>query len=249
MKRIWIGVIIDDQQGSIDYLLQLMEEIAYVKIIKTFNDPKEAKLFLRVNQVDFMILDVELGHTNGFDFIRTLPNTNLKTILYTAHEQYEDPGYDIGVVDVLLKEVSMSRLCGALRRLDTELARLLPISTSDSLEDYFQYFMIRVGHRYVRNLVWMKNIIYVESGNGAITFHMVDGKSKKCNNSMRQVLEMLPIKWFKQIHQSFVINISFFYSYERGTVRLTLDNKTLPTGDKKIYSDFFTFINSNVLGD
>lgn len=249
MKRIWIGVVIDDQQGCIDYLLQLMEDIAYVKIIKTFNDPKEAKLFLRVNQVDFMILDVELGYTNGFDFIRTLPNTNLKTILYTAHEQYEDRGYDNGVVDVLLKEVSMSRLCGALRRLDTELAKLLPVSGSDSLEDYYHHFMVRVGYRYVRNLVWMKNIIYVESGNGAIIFHMVDGTSKKCNNSMREVLEKLPIKWFKQIHQSFVINISFFYSYEKGKVHMTLDNIMLPTGDKKIYSDFFTFINSNLLGD
>ncbi|MDF2515296.1 MAG: hypothetical protein K0R59_592 [Sphingobacterium sp.] len=249
MKRIWTGVIIDDQQGSIDYLMQLMDEIAYVKIIKTFNDPKEAKLFLRVNQVDFMILDVELGYTNGFDFLKTLPNTNLKTILYTAHEQYEDPGYDIGVVDVLLKEVSMSRLCAALRRLDTELARLLPVSTSDSLEYYFQYFTVRMGYRYVRNLVWIKNIIYVESANGTITIHMVDREPLKCNNSMRQVMEVLPIKWFKQIHQSFVININFFYSYEKGAVRMTVDNKKLPTGDKKIYSDFFTFINSNVLGD
>ena len=236
MKRIWTGVIIDDQQGSIDYLMQLMDEIAYVKIIKTFNDPKEAKLFLRVNQVDFMILDVELGYTNGFDFLKTLPNTNLKTILYTAHEQYEDPGYDIGVVDVLLKEVSMSRLCAALRRLDTELARLLPVSTSDSLEYYFQYFTVRMGYRYVRNLVWIKNIIYVESANGTITIHMVDREPLKCNNSMRQVMEVLPIKWFKQIHQSFVININFFYSYEKGAVRMTVDNKKLPTGDKKIYS-------------
>src|SRR5690606_10185100 len=122
-------------------------------------------------------------------------------------------------------------------------------SASDSLEDYYYHFMVRVGYRYVRDLVWMKNIIYVESGNGAITFHMVDGTSKKCNNSMREVLEKLPIKWFKQIHQSFVINISFFYSYEKGKVRMTLDNIMLPTGDKKIYSDFFTFINSNVLGD
>jgi DNA-binding LytR/AlgR family response regulator len=249
MKRIWAGVIIDDQQGSMDYLLDLMEDISYVQILKTFTDPQEAKLYLRVNQVDFMILDVELGRINGFDFLRTLPKSNLKTILYTAHEQYEDPGYDIGMVDVLLKPVSRSRLYGALRRLDDELGRLLPVSISDSLEDYSHYFMIRVGYRYVRVAVRMKNIVYVESANGSIIFHMVDGDRLKCNNSMRQVLEALPVKWFKQIHQSFVINVNFFYSYEKGGVRMTLTNKMLPTGDKKIYTDFFVYINSNVLGD
>ncbi|WP_433863005.1 LytR/AlgR family response regulator transcription factor [Sphingobacterium thalpophilum] len=249
MKRIWAGVIIDDQQSSIDDLLALMEDIGYVHILKTFNDPKEAKTYLRVNQVDFMILDVELGRTNGFDFLRTLPKTNLKTILYTAHEQYEDPGYDIGLVDVLLKPVSKSRLCGALRRLDDELSRLLPVSANDSLEDYSYYFMIRMGFRYVRVAVWMKNIVYIESANGAIIFHMINGERLKSNNTMRQVLEVVPVRWFQQIHQSFVINISFFYSYEKGEVRMTLTDKRLPTGDKKIYKDFFEFINSNVLGD
>ncbi|MNJ96971.1 Transcriptional regulatory protein YpdB [compost metagenome] len=249
MNRIWIGIIIDDQKSHIDHLLEMVEEIGYVQIAKTFNDPKDAKIFLRANKVDFMILDVELGKTNAFDFLRTLPSTNLKTILYTAHRQYEDPGYDFGVVDVLLKEVSKSRFYAALRRVDEALAKLIPLSDHDSLENYTYYFMIKGPVRYQRTEIRMKELVYVESTNGQVKFHMIGGKTLSCSSTMREVLGRLPVRWFKQCHQSIVININFFYSYGVGGVLMTEGTKkTLPVGDKKLYAGFFSFINSNILG-
>jgi len=249
MNRIWIGIIIDDQKPHIDHLLEMVEEIGYVQIAKTFNDPQDAKIFLRANKVDFIILDVELGKTNAFDFLRTLPSSNLKTILYTAHRQYEDPGYDFGVVDVLLKDVSKSRFYAALRRVDEALGRLIPVSDHDSLENYTYYFMIKGPVRYQRTEVRMKELVYVESANGQVKFHMIGNKILTCGSTMREVLGRLPVKWFMQCHQSIVLNINFFYSYGVGGVLMTEGTKnTLPVGAKKLYPDFFNFINSNTLG-
>jgi DNA-binding LytR/AlgR family response regulator len=192
---------------------------------------------------------VELGRINAFDFLRTLPSSNLKTILYTAHRQYEDPGYDFGVVDVLLKEVSMSRFYAALRRVDEALAKLIPVSEHDSLENYTYNFMIKGPVRYPRTEVRMKELVYLESANGQVKFHLVGNKILTCGSTMREVLGRLPVKWFKQCHQSIVININFFYSYGIGGVLMTEGTKnTLPVGDKKLYPDFFNFINSNTLG-
>ncbi|MDM1295290.1 response regulator transcription factor [Sphingobacterium sp. N143] len=249
MSKIWIGVIIDDQQACIDHLLEMVTEISYVDIVRTFNNPQEAKIFLRANKVDFIILDVELGKTNAFDFLRTLPSSNLKTILYTAHRQYEDPGYDINVVDVLLKEVSKSRFYAALRRVDEALGKLIPIIGHDSLEHYSHYFMIKGPVRYDRTEVRLKNVIYVESSNGHVIFHQIGNKTSVCNSSLKEVKERLPVKWFMQCHKSFIINNSFFYSYGADGILMTEGTKKkIPVGDKKLYPDFFNFINSNILG-
>ena len=249
MGKIWSGIIIDDQQACIDHLTKMVADISYVDIVRTFTEPQEAKIFLRANKVDFMILDVELGKSNAFDFLRTLPSSNLKTILYTAHRQYEDPGYDINVVDVLLKEVSRSRFYAALRRVDEALGKLIPIIGHDSLEHYSHYFMIKGPVRYSRTEVRLKEVIYVESKNGYVIFHQIGNKTLVCNSPMKEVQEKLPVQWFKQCHKSFILNISFFYSYGADGILMTEGTKEkIPVGDKKLYPDFFGFINSNMIG-
>lgn len=249
MGKIWSGIIIDDQQACIDHLTEMMTEISYVDIVRTFTDPQEAKIFLRANKVDFMILDVELGKTDAFDFLRTLPSSDLKTILYTGHRQYEDLGYDIHVVDVLLKEVSRSRFYAALRRVDEALGKLLPNTGRDSLEHYSYYFMIKGPVRYKRTEVRLREVVYVESTNGQVKFHLIGNKTLVCNSPMKEVQERLPVNWFKQCHKSFILNTSFFYSYGADGILMTEGTKTkIPVGDKKLYPDFFNYINSNTIG-
>jgi len=249
MKRKWIGIILEDQQAHIDMLQDQLNKVEFVQIDAAFQEAAQAQTYLRVNPVDFIFLDVELGQYSGFDFLLSLPNSDLQVILYTAHEKYEDRGYDLRLVDVLLKPVSMSRLLGALRRLDDRLAGLLPPDMGNTLDSYYHYFHIKGPARYERRLIWMKHIVYIESQNGYLKIYCVGKKEPLiCNATFKSVTEILPRRWFKQCHQSFVFNINFFDAYKSQKVYLVCEGTKLPTGDRSVYMDFYAFLDSNLTG-
>ncbi|MFD2742419.1 MULTISPECIES: LytR/AlgR family response regulator transcription factor [Sphingobacterium] len=234
-------VIIDDQQASIDHLLDLSKHIDYIEIIGTFQDPFKAQSFLRRNRVDFIILDIELRNFDGFEFLSTLPNPRIPTILYTAHSKYEDRGYDLTLVDVLLKPVSSSRFKGALRRVNNELKdNLLPDSSLEELCDYFQ---VRGPGKFERQLVWYKNVLYIESIDNKVLIHQIGfDKPLVSNMPLRNIIDMLPRTWFLQCHKSYIFNINFFKKYHNKSVHLTVNKVQLPVGDRKVFKRFDHFL-------
>lgn len=259
--RKWIGVIIDDQQSAIDYLLDMLKDVAYVEIVATFVDEHKAKRFLHVNKVDFLILDVELEGTDAFRFLAGLSDPKIPTILYTGYEKYEDEGYDRDFVDVLLKPVSESRLLGALRRIDRELKDLIPV-TEDELENYYEYFQVKGPTKFQREMIRLKNLVYVNMQNGKLSFHLSDGRVLETNVTYKQVKELLPSKWFLECASSVIVNVNFYKGIVGGTVSLTLPkakrnnksensdqsaNEVIPAGSRKVYTDFYAFVDSNLL--
>lgn len=254
-------VIIDDQQESIDYLTEMLEDVGYVEVVATFTDEGEARKFLHVNPVDFIILDVELSKTNAFHFLATLANPRIPTILHTAYDKYEDKGYERDLVDVLLKPVSQQRLYGALRRVNSELQKNMPV-LEDNLEHGYHYFQVKGPTRCGRQMVWFKDIVYIDMEGRKLCIHLVGGREILCNESFKEVMAELPIKWFKICCNCVVFNINYYQGYTGGVVILTElkkkkrgigedsdepDPMTLPVGDRKLYPDFFEFLDSNVV--
>ncbi|PRD51995.1 LytR/AlgR family response regulator transcription factor [Sphingobacterium gobiense] len=246
--RTLTAIVIDDQQLAIDHILDLTKEIDYVEIVATFTDEKLARGFIQVNPVDFIILDVELKHTDAFRFLRTLPDPKIPTILYTGHQQYEDQGYERDMVDVLLKPVSENRLMAALRRMHKDLRATTSVD-DDSLEAYEQYFQIKGPVRAGRQMVRLKELVYVASEGGKVIIHLVDGQKLESAVSFKAVVSKLPRKWFKQCYQNIAFNVNFYAGYREKQVLLTVTDKTLPAGGKARYTDFYAFVNSNLLED
>lgn len=245
--RKWLAIIIDDQGSSIAHLERLLRPLEYIQVVATFQQHQEALTYLRVNPVDFIILDVELGSINGFDFLSLLPNPQIPTILYTAHQHYEDRGYERCLVDVLLKPVSQQRLLGALRRVDEQLRKRIVLKDDDDLGHWYDYFQIKGPYRFERKIVWFKDICYVESKGKMVFIYLVGEKEPLvCNKSLKYVDGVLPKKWFKQCHQSFVVNINFFKKYANNKVYLKHVSDSLPVGSSLLYTDFFAFLEIEV---
>ncbi len=239
--RKYHAIIVDDQQPSIDHLLTLSKDIEYVDIIATFQNPLKAMSFLRKNMVDFIILDVELGKLNAFEFLSSLTNPRIPTILYTAYQRYEDRGYELSLVDVILKPVTLSRFKGALRRINKELEHTLPKDTS--LDELYDYINVKGPGKFERQLVWFKNILYIESINKKVKIYQIGCDDPLTSNTpLRQLAETFPQQWFVQCHKSYIFNVSFFKRYYNGIVHLTVDKIRIPVGSRMTYSRFDKFL-------
>lgn len=246
MKKL-IGIIVDDQKHSVEALRMLSAKCEGIEIVSDFVRPKKALSYIRTHPIDFVILDVEMGEMDGFEFINSIADLQVMVILCTGHTQYEDNGYELKLVDVLLKPVSEARFKGAIYRLIEKNKYLLPKSYQDSPKQDECYLLIKGPTKYERTMVRFDDLMYVESMNRRVYLYMRDNPTipMVTNTSFKEVIKLLPKIWFKQCHQSFAFNTYYFEHYKKKEVSLKGIDTKIPTGDKAVYRDFDRFINFN----
>ncbi|MEM7038064.1 MAG: LytTR family DNA-binding domain-containing protein, partial [Bacteroidota bacterium] len=106
-------VIIDDDRVSIKVLGQLVDQVDYLNLVATFEDPVEAANYLSMNEVDIVFLDVEMPKMSGLDMLRTLENRP-PVILVSSKPEYAIDAFEFDVVDYILKPPQYGRFLKAV---------------------------------------------------------------------------------------------------------------------------------------
>lgn len=246
MKQ-WLAIIVDDQQSSIDALTEKMHEIESVKVLKTFTDPIKALTFLRVNPIDLVFLDMELGKMTGFSFMNSMPRKHCKVIIFSAFAQFEDPGFERNVIDFLLKPVSQTRLKWSVQRLNENLLLNHPELTNlDSLDHCYNFFQVAGDRRNMRVMVHFKDIIYIRKVDRFVLIYQNDGLDPAISRkSFREIIDSLPMKYFIRCAQSTVFNINYFHSYIDQSIRLNHVKEPIWSGKLYKYPELREFLEIN----
>ena len=111
-------LIVEDQAPAQRVLARYIDDLPHLELAGTCGSAFEAMAFLYDRQIDLMFLDLNLPRLGGFDFLRTLarpPNV----IVTTAYPQHALEGFDLAVIDYLVKPISFDRFIRAVDRLRT----------------------------------------------------------------------------------------------------------------------------------
>ncbi|HWV72547.1 MAG TPA: response regulator, partial [Pseudosphingobacterium sp.] len=108
-------VIIDDEPLAREILAGYMKKLEYVNLVGSFNNAIDAQEFLKTNKVDTLFLDIEMPEMSGIDLLRSLPHAPI-TVFTTAFRDYAFEGFELGVIDFLLKPISLSRFMASLEK-------------------------------------------------------------------------------------------------------------------------------------
>ncbi|REH47477.1 LytTR family two component transcriptional regulator [Tenacibaculum gallaicum] len=108
-------IIIDDEPLAHEIITEFCSMLPHVQLEKSCYNAMEAMQFLNENTVDFMFLDINMPKLKGLDFLKTLSNPP-KTIITTAYKEYAIEGFELNVVDYLLKPFSFDRLVKAVNK-------------------------------------------------------------------------------------------------------------------------------------
>ncbi|AZJ35928.1 LytTR family DNA-binding domain-containing protein [Tenacibaculum singaporense] len=108
-------IIIDDEPLAHEIITEFCSMLPHVQLVKSCYNAMEAMLFLNEHTVDFMFLDINMPKLKGLDFLKTLSNPP-KTIITTAYKEYALEGFELNVVDYLLKPFSFDRLVKAVNK-------------------------------------------------------------------------------------------------------------------------------------
>jgi DNA-binding LytR/AlgR family response regulator len=126
-------IIIDDEPVARKLLEEYIEDIDYLDLVGRAENPLKAGALLRSQQVDLLFLDVNMPKMSGIEFLRSLP-VKPPTILTTAYTEYAIEGFELDVLDYLVKPISFERFLKACNKA-REYFELLSGRQAASVED------------------------------------------------------------------------------------------------------------------
>jgi DNA-binding LytR/AlgR family response regulator len=108
-------IIVDDEPLARQGIELNAEDVGFLEIVAEFSNPVRANTWMQTNDADLMFLDIQMPGLNGLEFLRGLENPPM-TILTTAHSEYALDGFELNVIDYLVKPIRMSRFISAVNK-------------------------------------------------------------------------------------------------------------------------------------
>lgn len=227
-------IAVDDEPLALDLLEDNIRQIPYLQLEAKCKNAIEAIEILRRENIDLIFLDIQMPGLTGLQFIQSL-TVKPMIILITAYDQYALEGFNLDVIDYLVKPVSFERFLRACNKaweffkLKNQIAK----SSGDENSPELDYFFVNAEYSLVK--VVMDDIIMIEGLKDYVKIHLISGKPLIIRISMKSIEEKLSQKKFIRIHKSYIISITRVTSVRKGSV--FLGNAEVPLSDN--YKDAF----------
>jgi DNA-binding LytR/AlgR family response regulator len=218
-------IAVDDEKWALDLLADNIRQVPYLELVARCKNTREASEILHREKIDIIFLDVQMPGLNGLQFIQTLPEPPM-VILVTAYEHYALEGFNLSVLDYLVKPVSLERFTKACNkaRLFFEMKQTKQTSGMDINEHIF----VNVEYNLVK--IVFNNINYIEGLKDYIKIHLTtSSKPILTRMSLKSMEEKLPDSKFVRTHKSFIVSISKITSVKRDFV--CINEKEIPVGE------------------
>ncbi|HMJ68192.1 MAG TPA: LytTR family DNA-binding domain-containing protein [Cyclobacteriaceae bacterium] len=205
-------IIIDDEPLAIEILESYVARIDELELTGTFRNAIAAFSFIQQNPVDLIFLDIEMPKLSGIEFLKTLKNPP-KVIITTAYRDYAIEGFELEVIDYLLKPIPFERF---LKSVGKVLARIeTPAQPQVSAQDSFIYF--KVDKKMVKTRI--ADILYIESIKDYVKVRTAE-KEIITQQKISYLDESLPRQQFLRIHRSFIVNLDRIDAYTATDVEI-----------------------------
>lgn len=195
---------IDDEPLALELMEDNISKVPYLKLVATCSNPLQAMKILQEQPVDLIFLDIQMPGLTGLQFIQSLSNKPM-FILVTAYEKYALEGYNLDVVDYLLKPVSLERFIKACNKA-WELHELRTGSKAGgNTETTQEYFFVNVDYSHLK--VEFADIAWIEGLKDYVKIHLKStARPVVTRMSMKSLEDGLPASQFVRVHKSFIVS-------------------------------------------
>jgi DNA-binding LytR/AlgR family response regulator len=230
-------LIIDDEPLAQEVLATHIAQVATLTLVQQCNNAMEAFEALHKNKIDLIFLDINMPVISGLNFLRSLKEPPA-VILTTAYTEYAIEGYELDVVDYLLKPIPFDRFAKAVNKVISLLEKQgRPIATIQDIaivnnkntspttgiqKDYFfiksDGKLVKLNYTDVKYIEGMKDYLKVHVANNYYVVHQ----------TMKSMEDQLPADKFMRIHKSYIVALSAIKSIDGNIIHI--DKDTIPLG-------------------
>jgi DNA-binding LytR/AlgR family response regulator len=206
-------IIVDDEPLALEGMELLVREAGFLDLRASCASASEANQVLVREPVDLIFLDIQMPRIRGIDFLRGLKDPPL-VIITTAYPHFALEGFELNVLDYLVKPIAPDRFLKSVNRARDVMERghggvgggagaaVAGVSGGAVPDDYF---FIKCNNGYEK--IFYEAILFVEACQNYICIHTA-GEKYMTLTPMRSLEEQLPARGFLRIHKSYIVAIS-----------------------------------------
>ena len=233
-------IIVDDEPMARDVVRRYIQKIPTLILLGELGNAIEATIFLQEQSVDMIFLDIKMPQLSGTEFVRSLPKVP-KIIFTTAHKEFAHEGYELDVIDYLLKPIRFDRFLRAVNKAFPQKLQATEVANSISSEENkaaTSFIYLRADRKMIK--VLLDDILYIESDKDYVKVFTEKGYIIT-RQTIASVESMLSDSQFIRVHRFYIISLSRLKSFTTETV--DIGNKELPIG--KLYRNNFLKLQGN----
>lgn len=218
-------IAVDDEPLALDLLEDNIRQLPYLQLVAKCADAFEAMKVLQEKQVDLIFLDIQMPGLTGLQFIQSLAHKPM-VILITAYEKYALAGFELDVIDYLVKPVALPRFIKACNKA-RELYQLQH-STAAGTNATPEFFFVNADYSLLK--ITVADIIWIEALKDYIRIHLSSSaKPVVTRMPMKQIEEQLNPARFIRIHKSYIVAVAHITAIRKNSVFIAA--MELPVGD------------------
>lgn len=212
-------VVIDDEKPAIDILSRFVNKLSFLDLVLATTDAFEGLTVLNTQNIDILLIDIKMPDISGIELIKSLKSKPY-IVLTTAYKEYALEGFELDVIDYLLKPIRFERFLKAMNKVHAHYNLMF------NREEAHDSLLIKVNYKTIR--LSFSDILYIEGCKDYVKVFTMDTMFLTRLN-LKNIQEKLPDKEFLRIHRSFIVSISKISSFQRNEVYIA--NKLIPIGE------------------
>ncbi|MFC4212686.1 LytR/AlgR family response regulator transcription factor [Pedobacter lithocola] len=217
---------VDDEAYASDIIATFINKTPFLTLVATTTNAFEALSLVQDGKVDLVFLDIQMPELTGIQFLK-ICGDKCKVILTTAYPEYALEGFDLDVVDYLLKPISYERFYKAAQKAQQIISPAQQevvqqnIQTSDFIfiKGDTKNKFIKVNYNEILYIEGLKNYVSVYTANQRIINYQ----------SLRELETQLPNPPFCRVHKSYIISLEKIKMIDGNA--LYIGEQSIPIGD------------------
>ena len=196
-------IIVDDEPLAIDIVESYIQKIDSLELVAKCSTAVEAFDILNAKKIDLIFLDIQMPELTGLDFLKALTK-HPKIIITTAHRKYAIEGFELDVLDYLLKPISFERFLKAIGKYNKtpENESTVTRLQSNSVEEDFIY--VKANKKVIK--ISINDILFIEGLKDYVVIH-TNEKKTITKFTMSAIEKKLPGNKFLRINRSFIVSL------------------------------------------
>jgi DNA-binding LytR/AlgR family response regulator len=231
-------IAIDDEPLALDIIKDYCSKVTFLNLVKSFDNAIESIEFIRANKIDLIFLDIQMEELTGIQLLNALKHRPL-VIFTTAYEHYAIQGFELDVVDYMLKPIAFERFIKGVNkvceRLQYDATGAKPETGKPATQET-QFFFVKTETRMEK--IENQDVLYVE---GMGDYWRIVTRTRRIMTLMnaRKLEEVLHEPMFCRVHKSYFVALDKIESIERN--RIKIGDKYIPVSET-YHKNFFDLV-------
>ena len=196
-------LVVDDEQHAIDIITHYIGQTSYLELVSSTTNPVAALQTVVTENIDLVFLDIQMPELSGIDFVKAI-NGKAKVILTTAYSEFAIEGFELDVVDYLLKPIRFARFLTAVQKAVKDVNEKTSEADISAEGDYIFVKTESKGKLLKINLA---DIEYIEGMKNYVAIYR-GGQKTLVYTNLKDLVNHLPARQFVRVHKSFIIPIN-----------------------------------------